>query len=89
MIPRFDYTAVAVSGKVERSLTGLTTPVGLLLFLQLTVLSQSAIVVLSKFLVALFMLSRCFFYFSVGVGAFVIRLNQISSFFSILSTKTS
>ena len=24
----FDYTAVAVSGKVERSLTGLTTPVG-------------------------------------------------------------
>ena len=25
----FDYTSVAVSGKVERSLTGLTTPVGL------------------------------------------------------------
>ena len=25
----FDFTAVAVSGKVERSLTGLTTPVGL------------------------------------------------------------
>ena len=24
----FDYTDVAVSGKVERSLTGLTTPVG-------------------------------------------------------------
>ena len=24
----FDYMAVAVSGKVERSLTGLTTPVG-------------------------------------------------------------
>ena len=24
----FDYTAVAVSGKVERSQTGLTTPVG-------------------------------------------------------------
>ena len=41
----FDYTAVAVSGKVERSLTGLTTPAGWLLLLQLTVLSRSAIVV--------------------------------------------
>ena len=41
----FDYTAVAVSGKVERSLTGLTTPVGWLLLLQLTVLSRSTIVV--------------------------------------------
>ena len=41
----FDCTAVAVSGKVERSLTGLTTPVGWLLLLQLTVLSRSAIVV--------------------------------------------
>ena len=29
-----------------------------------------------------FMLSRCFFDFSVGLGAFVIGLNQISSFFS-------
>ena len=28
------------------------------------------------------MLSRCFFYFSVGVGAFVIGLSQISSFSS-------
>ena len=28
------------------------------------------------------MLSRCFFDFSVGVGAFVVRLSQISSFFS-------
>ena len=41
----FDYTAVAVSGKVERSKTGLTTPVGLLLLLHLTVLGRSAIVV--------------------------------------------
>ena len=41
----FDYTAVAVSGKVERSLTGLTTPVGWLSLTQLTVLSRSAIVV--------------------------------------------
>ena len=29
-----------------------------------------------------FMLSLCFFDFSVGVGAFVIGLSQISSFFS-------
>ena len=28
------------------------------------------------------MLSRCFLYISVGVGAFVIGLSQISSFFS-------
>ena len=41
----FDYTTVAVSEKVERSLTGSTTPVEWLLLLQLTVLSRSAIVV--------------------------------------------
>ena len=41
----FDYTAIAVSVKVERSQAGLTIPVGWLLFLQLTVLSRSAIVV--------------------------------------------
>ena len=29
-----------------------------------------------------FLLSRCFLDFSVGVGAFVIGLSQISSFFS-------
>ena len=46
---------------------------------QLTVLSRSAIVVFSKF----FMLSRCFFDFSVGVGTFVTGLSQISSFFSL------
>ena len=39
-----DYTAFAVSGKVGYPLTGLITPVGLLLLLQLTVLSRSAIV---------------------------------------------
>ena len=48
----FDYTTVALSGKVKRSYTGLTTPVGCLLLLQLTVLSRSAIVVYSTFLVA-------------------------------------
>ena len=33
-----------------------------------------------------FMLSRCFLDFSVGVGAFVIGLNQISSFFSYINS---
>ena len=33
--------------------------------------------------VAFFMLSRCFFDFSVVVGAFVVRLSQISSFFPL------
>ena len=61
---------------------GLTTPVGWLLLLQLTVLSRSAIVVKSKFLVAFFMLSCYFLEFSVSVGAFGIGLSQISSFFS-------
>ena len=34
------------------------------------------------------MLSRGFFYFSVGVGAFVIGMSQISSFFSCYSSDT-
>ena len=71
----FNYTAVAVSGKVERSYIGLTTPVRWLLLLQLTVLSRSAIVVQSKFFVAFFVLSRFLLDFSVGVGAFVIELS--------------
>ena len=40
-----NLAAVNVGGKVVRTLTGLTTPVGWLLLLQLTVLSRSAIVV--------------------------------------------
>ena len=35
------------------------------------------------------MLSRCFLDFSVGVGAFVIGLSQISSFFSFAKMYTS
>ena len=57
---------------------------GWLLLLQLTVLSRSEIVVLSKFLVEFFMLSSCFLDFSVSVGAFVIGLSHVSSFFSYL-----
>ena len=41
----FNYTVVAVSGKVERSLIGLTTPVGWLMSLQLTVLNQDGVIV--------------------------------------------
>ena len=41
----FDCTAVTVSGKVGAHKTRLTTPVGRLLLLLLTVLSRSAIVV--------------------------------------------
>ena len=35
--------------------------------------------------VAIFMLSRCFSDFSVGVGTFVIGLSRISSFFSLIN----
>ena len=48
----FDYTAFAVSRKFGIPLTGLTTQVGRLSLLQLTVLRRTSIVVLSKFLVA-------------------------------------
>ena len=77
----FDYTAFAVSGKVERSETGLTTPVGWLLLRPLTVPKSVSNRCVIEVLVALFVLSRCFLDFSVGVGAFVIGLSQISTFF--------
>ena len=41
----FDYRAFAINGKVGYPLTGLTTSVGWLLLLQLTVQCHSAIVV--------------------------------------------
>ena len=47
-------------------------------FWLLTVLSRSAIVVLSKYLVDFFMLSRFFLAFSVGVEIFVKGLSQFS-----------
>ena len=58
--------------------------VGYLKVFQLTVLSRSAIAVLSNFFVVLFVLSICTFDISVGVGAFVIGLGQISSFVDYL-----
>ena len=59
----------------------LTTPVRWLLLLQVTVLSQSAIVVYSKFLEA-FLFCNFVVDFFFGIGAFVIGLSQISFFFS-------
>ena len=63
-----------VSGRVGIPLTGLTTRVGLP---QLTVLSNRYVI---KVLVA-FLCCHVAFGFSVAVGAFVIGLSQISSFF--------
>ena len=115
----FDYTAVAVSGKVERSWTGLTTPVGLTavtstdrpksvhnrhvievfggVFHVLTNVEccwigflTSQLTIFQSYVTANRCAGglkkkldlRCFFYFSVGVEAFVIGLSQTSSFFS-------
>ena len=66
----FDNTAFAISGKVGISL------------LQLTVLSRSAIVVQSKYVVVFFVFSHCFLDFSVDVETFIVglSLSQISSF---------
>ena len=61
--------------KVWIPLTGSTTPVGWLSLLQLIVITRSAIAVWR------FCVFSCFFDFSVDVGAFVIGLSQISSFF--------
>ena len=75
----FDNTAFAVVGKVGIPYAGLTKPVRWLSILQPTVLSRSAIVVLSKcrWHFCVFTLLE----FSVGVRAFVIGLCQISSLF--------
>ena len=77
----FDYTAVAVSRKVERSNTGLTTPAG-----NTVIPTDRPKSVRNRCVIEVFggvlRLSRCFVDFSVSVGAFVIGLIQISSFFS-------
>ena len=77
----FDYTAFVVSGNVGIPQTGLTTPLGWLSLLQLTVISRSASMCYRIFWCRV-MLSRCFLEFSVGVGTFVIGLSQKFSFFS-------
>ena len=79
----FDYTAFAVSVKVECSYTSLTTPVG---FTTVTQTDRPKSVqnrcVIEVFGGVFFMLSRCVLDFSVGVGAVVLGLSQIFSFFS-------
>ena len=67
-----------VSGKVGIPLTGLTTPVIVTpTDRRNSVCNRCVIEVFG----GVFVLSRCFLDFSVGVGAFVIGLSQISSFF--------
>ena len=78
----FDYTAFAVSGKVfdpvnrfnHTSWVGIVTPTGR----PKSVHNCCVIEVFG----GVFVLSRCFLHFSVGVGAFAIGMSQISSFFS-------
>ena len=76
----FDYTAVAGSGKVgpvnqvnHTSWVTVATPT----YRPKSVRNRCVI----ELFVALFVLSLCPFDVSVGVGTFVIRLSQISSFF--------
>ena len=76
----FDYTAVVRSGNVG-PVNQLTTPVGWLSALQLTVQSRFTISVIKHF-GGVFVLSLCFFENSVGIEAFVIGLSQITSLFS-------
>ena len=82
----FDYTALAVSGKVERSLTGLTTPGSGVAVVTPTdrpksVRNRCVIEVLVAFF--FYVVALLFGFFFVGVGAFVIGLSQIPSFFSL------
>ena len=78
----FDYKAFAVSGEVwdpvnrfkNTSLMAFVTPTDRLK----SVLNRCVIEVFGD----IFVLSRCFLDLSVGVGAFVIALSQISSLFS-------
>ena len=82
----FDYTAVAINGKVGinpvnrfnyTSWEDVVTPTDR----PKSVRNRCVI----EFFVALFVLSLCAFDISAGVGAFVIGLSQISSFFSLAS----
>ena len=77
----FDYTAVAGSGKVgpvnkvnHTSLVAVVTPTD-----RLKSVRNRCVI---ELFVALFVLSLCPFDISDEVGAFVIELSQISSFFS-------
>ena len=76
-----DYTAVAGSGKVGPvNQVNHTSWVAVVTSTDRPKSVRNRCVI--KLFVALFVLSLCPFGISVGVGAFVIRLSQISSFFS-------
>ena len=80
----FDYMAVAVSGKVEHSLVNRFSHNSGVTDVTRTdspksVRNRGCVI---EVLGGVFVLSRCFLDFSIGVGAFVIGLSQISSFFS-------
>ena len=78
----FDYTAVAGSGKVGPvNQANHTSWVAVVIPTDRP--SRSATAVKSNFFVALFVLSLWPFDISVGVGAFVIGLSQMSYFLSI------
>ena len=74
----FDYTAVAGSGKV-----GPVNQVNHSSWVAVVTPSDRPKSVRNRLFVALFVLSLCPFDISVGVGAFVIGLSQISSFLSL------
>ena len=82
----FDYTAVAGSGKI-----GPVNQVNHISWVTVVTQTDRPKSVCNHYVielfVALFVLSLCTFDISVGVGAFVIGLSQISSFsFYLLST---
>ena len=83
----FDYTAVAGSVKVESvNQVNHTSWVAVVTATDRLKSVRNRCVI--DFFVALFVLSLCPFDYSVGVGDFVIGLNQISSFFSLNLAKT-
>ena len=74
----FDYRAFVISWKVGIPLIGLTKPVGWLSLLQLTAISQSALLLYNRTFWWQFCVVTLVFLFSVCVGYFVIGLYQIS-----------
>ena len=80
----FDYTAVAVSGKVKRSLHRFNQTSGVTAVTPTDRPKSVRYRCVIKVFGGVFMLSRCFLDFSVDVGAFVTGLSQISSFFSYI-----
>ena len=80
----FDYTTGVVNWRVRIPLTGLTTPMGCCRYSNWRPKSVHIRCVIEVF-GAVFVLSRYVLDFSVGVGAFAIRLSKISSFFSFSS----